>query len=322
MRSQHPPHSYWKKKINSTWIAILSKVWRNKSMPQLIAWRATGGDSSFKTDIKTGTISGRNSSCLIPISPIILRTAPTAHSQEDTSTSVEPEQNTRRVVRTKQAYWVTNLRTGLQRSERRSRSWGRNSASRTGSSWRRSSFRSRRRPSFEGTSGDDLAEPTRPASRSLGVAEATIATIGAAMGGRRSPPHPGNPGPELRFAGWDGEPARAALWTSNGGRRRRRYRRWRNPDERYASLLLLLGSVSFLFFSLLSIGFCGPSINFGAPLNLSRGCELSIKFFNFANIIFHFLWNSNIIFLRYQKIYIYILLHADFEWNYLFGTLT
>lgn len=45
---------------------------RNKSIPQVMACRATAGVESFKTVINTGTISGKNSTCLNPISPIIL----------------------------------------------------------------------------------------------------------------------------------------------------------------------------------------------------------------------------------------------------------
>ena len=55
-----------------TWIAILTSVLRNKSIPHVPDCRATAGVLSCRAVINTGTISGKNSTCFNPTPPTIL----------------------------------------------------------------------------------------------------------------------------------------------------------------------------------------------------------------------------------------------------------
>ena len=72
---------------------------------------------------------------------------------------------------------MTNLRTGLKRSERNSKSGGRNSVRRTGSSGGSSRLSRRSDSSFEGTSPANLAELARLASFSREVAAMAFPTM-------------------------------------------------------------------------------------------------------------------------------------------------
>lgn len=55
-----------------TWSATFSRTQRNKSLPLVMACRATAGVPSLRTLISEGTISGKKSTCINPISPSIL----------------------------------------------------------------------------------------------------------------------------------------------------------------------------------------------------------------------------------------------------------